>query len=376
MSQHAPVAAARPAVRTAFRRTAVAAAVLLALTGTAATATAAAADAPLSGSEATIAVGARNAVPVVSPDGATAYVAVTEADNTSTVKAVDTQSGAVTARLALGTLQWGAHIVLSADGSRLYVLDGQRLSVVDTATLTLRATVALPDQPRPAGWTQGSTSGLAFSPDGSTLYVSQSGPTAYRQNGQSRILAFATAQQAFTASVQIPAPYVGAPAARPGTGDLYVGTSQGVVHLTTAGAAPAVAATVQGTATALDYNLAFTPDGKRLFGLAEIGSGTSTFIDPATDTVTGTFHAGAGAEALESPQVSADGTRIYLTDSTYTSSASVLALDTATGAPVPADGAGDLDEDNLTGLALGPDGHTFYVTGTVGQTANLQIVAH
>ncbi|MFE6055577.1 YncE family protein [Kitasatospora sp. NPDC056446] len=352
--------------------TAAAAATLLALTATAATAAA-----PLSGTEATIAVGARNAAPVVSPDGAKAYVAVTEADNTSTVKAVDTQTGAVTGRLALGALQWGAHPALSADGSRLYVLDGLRLSVVDTATLTLVATLALPDQPRPAGWSAGSAAGLAFSPDGSTLYVSQNGATAYRQNGQSRILAFATAQQAFTASVQLPAPFVGAPAARPGTGDVYVGTSQGVVRVSAAATAPAVAGTVQGTATNLDYNLAFTPDGKRLFGLAELGTGASTIIDPATGTVTATFHPAGSGDSLENPQVSADGTRLYLADTNYgTGTATVLALDTATGAPVPADGAGDLDEDAITGLALGPDGHTFYVGGTVGQVANLQIVAH
>ncbi|MFD7451140.1 hypothetical protein [Kitasatospora sp. NPDC059827] len=361
--------------RTAATLTAAATTALLALTGTAATAATAAA--PLSGTEATIAVGARGVVPVVSPDGAKAYVVVTESDNTSTVKTVDTQTGAVTARLALGTLQWSAHPALSADGSRLYVLDGQRLSVVDTATLTLLATLALPDQPRPAGWVAGSTSGLALSPDGATLYVSQNGATAYRQNGQSRILAFATAQRAFTASVQVQAPYVGAPAARPGTGDVYVGTSQGVVHVTTAATAPTVAGAVQGTATNLDYNLAFTPDGKRLFGLAELGSGASTVIDPATDTVTTTFHPATGGDTLENPQVSADGTRLYLADSNYgTSSTSVLALDTATGAPVPADSAGDLDEDDLTGLALGPDGHTFYVGGTAGQGANLQIVAH
>lgn len=356
-----------PALTTAAAVTA-----LLALTGTAA-----AADAPLSGSEATIAVGARSAAPVVSPDGAKAYVVVTEADNTSAVKAVDTQSGAVTARLALGPLQWGAHPALSADGSRLYVLDGQRLSVVDTATLTLLATVALPDQPRPAGWTAGPAAGLAFSPDGSILYVSQNGASAYRQNGQGRILAFATAQRAFTTSVQVPASSVGAPAARPGTGDVYVGTSQGVVHVSAAATAPAVAGTVQGTATNLDFNLAFAPDGKRLFGLAELGTGASTVIDPATDTVTTTFHPAGSGDSLDNPQVSADGTRLYVADTNYgTGTASVLAVDTATGALVPADGADNLDEEAITGLALGPDGHTFYVGGTVGQVANLQIVAH
>lgn len=366
-------------IRTNRRRTAVASAAIAAAALLAVSGTASAAGAPLAGAEATIAVGARNATPLVSPDGATAYVVVTEADNTSAVKAVNTQTGAVTGRLALGALQWGAHPVLSADGTRLYVLDGQRLSVVDTAGLTLRATLTLPDQPRPAGWAAGSTSGLALSPDGATLYVSQSGPTAYRQNGQSRILAFATAQQAFTTSVQIPAPYVGAPAARPGTGDVYVGSSQGVVHVSAAATAPVVAGTVQGSAANLDYNLAFAPDGKRLFGLSDLGSGNSAVIDPATDTVTRTFHPATGSDALGSPQVSADGTRLFVTDSNSgTSTASVLALDTATGAPVPADGVGAdaLDEDSLTGLALGPDGHTFYVGGTVGLTANLQIVAH
>ncbi|MBV6695755.1 hypothetical protein [Kitasatospora aureofaciens] len=363
MSTHTRVKAAR-------WTTAIAAAAVLALTGTGAEAAA-----PVSGTEAVITVGARGALPVVSPDGTKAYVVATEADNTLKVKVVDTQSGAITGQLTLGTTAFSVYPALSADGSRLYVVNGPQLTVVNTAALTAVATVALPDQPRQAGWYPGTPSGVAVSPDGAKVYVVQNGPTAYRQYGPGRVLAFATAQQAFTASVQVPGSFTGTAAVRPNGQDVYVGSSSGVSHLNTAGAAPTLVGTIAGTD--LDYRPVLTPDGTRLIAVAD-GSkgGQADLIDPATDTVTKHVALTSGYTSLTNPQISVDGTRLYVTNDNYDSGSSVFSFDSTTGAAYPAETVSP-DEDQLNGLAVGPDGHTLYIGGTIGSSAaNLQIVSN
>ncbi|MET8622698.1 YncE family protein [Kitasatospora sp. NPDC004669] len=351
--------------------TVIAAAAVLALTGTGAEAAA-----PVSGTEAVITIGANHAQPLVSPDGTKAYVVVTGTDNLVQVKAIDTQTDAVTGQVALSTNQVDLAAGLSPDGARLYVANGQQLSVVDTASLTVVANTALPDQPRQAGWNPGTLTGLTVSPDGGTVYVVQNGPTAYRQYGQGRVLAYSTARPAFTGSVQVPGSFTGTAAVRPGGRDLYVGSSGGVFHVSTAGATPALVGTVTGTASALDYYPVFTQDGTRLFALAGgSNGGQADLIDPAADTVTQHLALVSGFADLHAPQLSADGTRFYVAENDYTTGPSVLAVDTATGNVVPAEAVSP-DEDGLDGLAAGPDGHTLYVTGTIGTSGKLQIIAN
>ncbi|MEY9943466.1 hypothetical protein [Kitasatospora sp. GAS1066B] len=330
---------------------------------------------PVSGNEATIAVGTEDVAPVVSPDGSKAYVVATDANNNVVVTVVDTQADTVTGQLVLGADQWRPYLALSADGSLLYVLNGQTLSVVDTASLTALASLTLPDQARPTGWTPGVTEGLTLSPDGSTLYLAQDGPETYRQYGQGRVLEFATAQRAFTTQVQVPASELGEVAVRPGSHDVYVGSIAGVLHLSTAGAAPSLVGTVPGTATAYDYALAFTPDGSRLFAVNGTGTGAGALINPATDTVTTNLRLLSGTGELDYPQVSADGSRLYVVENDYSNGPSVLAFNATTGAALPDETVSGLNEDSASGLAVGPDGGTLYVGGTVnGNTGNLQIV--
>ncbi|MGW2254112.1 hypothetical protein ACWCXH_28550 [Kitasatospora sp. NPDC001660] len=366
---------AKTSLSTCTRATAVAAAAaaVLALTGTAARAAGTAA--PVSGTEAVITVGHNQAQPLVSPDGTTAYVVVTGTGNAVQVKAVDTRSDAVTRQVTLNTSQLGLVAGLAPDGTRLYVANGQQLMVLDTATLAVLGTTALPDQPRQAGWNPGTLTGLTVSPDGATAYVVQNGPTTYRQYGQGRVVAFSTAQQAFTGSVQVPGSFTGTAAFRPGGHDLYVGSDGGVFHLGTAGATPTLVGTVSGTAGALDYYPVFTPDGTRLFAVAS-GSkgGQADVIDPAGDTVTRHLALVSGFADLRAPQVSPDGTRLYVAKNDYTAGPSVLSVDTASGSAVAAETVSP-DEDQLDGLAVGPDGHTLYVTGTIGSNGTLQIIA-
>ncbi|MCX4744793.1 hypothetical protein OG455_04535 [Kitasatospora sp. NBC_01287] len=344
----------------------------------AAAAGATAADAPVtpvSGNEATITVGAGEATPAVSPDGGKAYVAAVDGNNHLVLNAVDTQADTVIGKLVLGTWQGRPFMALSADGSLLYVLNGPNLSVIDTASLAALASVTVPDQPRPTGWSAGTTEGLALSPDGSTVYVAQNGPETYRQEGQGRVLEFATAQRAFTTQIQLTAGELGSVVVRPGSHDVYVGSNGGVFHLNVAGAAPSLVGTVPGTTTAYDYELAFTPDGTRLFAVNGTGSGAGALINPGTDTVTTALRLLAPDGDLEYPQVSPDGSRLYLVNEDLTNGPSVLAFDATTGAAIPAETVSGLDEDTVDGLALGPDGDTMYVTGGVSPSGTtLQIV--
>ncbi|PYC78069.1 hypothetical protein C7C46_17205 [Streptomyces tateyamensis] len=331
----------------------------------------AAAAAPATGSEAVIAVGSGGAVPAVSPDGTRAYVVSQQSGGGLALKVVNTGSDAVVGRLGLGTDTWISFLALTADGSRLYVLHGHTLSVVDTAALTLVGSYPLPDQARPAGWSVGATEGLALSQDGSTLYLAQDGPQTYRQNGQGQVLAFDTATRTFTGAVQVAATELGDLAVRPGSHDLYAGTVAGVVHLSTASAVPTVVGTVPGTGTANFYQLAFAPNGSRLFAVNGTVNGKGAVIDPGTDTVVRNL--ALPVSDLRAPRVSADGTKLYLADNDSSNGGEVLVYNAGTGAALTAQTIAT-DQDYLNAMALGPDGHTVYLGGTVGTTGNLQII--
>ncbi|MFF3068957.1 hypothetical protein ACFVSN_01925 [Kitasatospora sp. NPDC057904] len=330
---------------------------------------------PVSGAEAVIAVGNEVAAPVVSPDGATAYVVTATAQGGLVLKTVDTRTGATAGGLALGPNRWMVFTALSADGSRLYVLDYLTLSVIDVRSMSLLGTTVLPDQPRPSGGSVGWPAGIALSPDGAALYVSQSGAQTVGHLGNGRVLSFATAQRAFTSAVEYPASIPGNVVVRPGGHDLYVGSEAGVVHLDLTGASPAVTRVVPGTAAGHDSQLAFSPDGTRLFAVNGANGGAGDEIDPATDTVTARFTLTTTSVDFRYPQVSPDGTRLYVVDDTIEGAGpSVYVLDTTTDTVAQGE-AQALNEERVNGFAVGPDGHTLYAGGTVASTASLQIVA-
>ncbi|MFE0460911.1 WD40 repeat domain-containing protein [Kitasatospora sp. NPDC058965] len=352
--------------KTRWTAAAVAAAALLGLA-----AGGAAASTPATGTEGVVAVGSGSVATAVSPDGTRAYAVAQQSGGGVALSVVDTGTDAVVGRVDLGTDSWITYLALSADGSRLYALHGHTLSVVDTAAPALLGSYALPDQPRPTGWTPGGTEGLALSTDGSTLYLAQDGPETYRQYGQGRVLTFDTGSRTFTGAVQLAATELGALAVRPGGHDLYAGTVAGVVHLSTATAVPTVVGTVPGTETANYYQLAFAPNGSKLFAVNGTVNGKGAVIDPGTDTVTKNL--ALPASDLRAPRVSADGTKLYIADNDLNNGGEVLVYNTTTGAALTRQTIAT-DQDSLTGLALGPDGHTAYLGGTAGSTGNLQII--
>ncbi|MEU8512807.1 hypothetical protein AB0C76_14625 [Kitasatospora sp. NPDC048722] len=329
-----------------MRTAALAAVVVLGLTGTAA-----AQAAPVG--ETVVTVSGERPVPLVSPDGGTLYVVAVESDRSVSVKVVDVRTGATRGQVGLGALEWGVNAALSADGSRLYVVDGQRLVVVDTVGRAVLATVALPDQPRPANWSAGPALGLAVGTDGGTVYVSQRGAMRYKQKpGPGRMLTFDTGRRAFTGSAPLPSGGAGAPVVRPGGQDLYIGTSRGIQHWRTAG--PTLVGTVAGTVSAAEFDLAFSPDGTRLLALDAGSSGRGDLIDPATDTVSRHVTLAPEGSIVNTARAGADGSRFYAVKDDAPNTAQILSVDAATGETVPEESM-TVAEEQLSGLAVGPD---------------------
>ncbi|MGW1176554.1 hypothetical protein ACWD4P_22910 [Kitasatospora sp. NPDC002543] len=323
---------------------------------------------PVAGVPQTVELDSSPASVAVSPDGRRAYVAVKDTTNGAKVKVVDTQSGAVTAVVTLST-GFGAGpgpLAVSPDGSRVHVLFSTArkaplsvLGTIDTATGTVVSSTAAPDQPRPDGTLPGALTSLAVGPDGATVYVGQDGPARYHRPAEpgARVLSFSPQQQAFTAAVPVPGRYLGSIVTAPNGDTAYTATDENLVRLDTGTGTPTVAGTTPAPIGAVP-SLALSPDGTRLYGVGNNGTGYA--VDLATDTLA-TLDIAPG-QWLQNPSVAADGTRLYMLQQDLTSSdgkASILALDTATGALVPGEEITGLAW--VTALALGPDAHTFYL---------------
>ncbi|WP_371515889.1 hypothetical protein [Kitasatospora sp. NBC_01300] len=275
--------------------------------------------------------------------------------------------------------------------ARLYAAVGaQRLVTVDTDSDTVAADVPLPVQPHPDGYVDGSASSLVVSPDGAGVYLAQNGPRQRWGALPSRVLAYSTAAGAFTASVDVTSFGVGSIVLRPNGQDLYVTTADGLVHLA---ATPTSLTTVR-TFTAghgASGSAVLSPDGGTLYGLG--GYQSDYLVDTATDTVTENFHFAPGSTGLAYPVVSPDGRRLYFTSTWsvfitpggptppgYHNRSAILSYDTEARALVPAETVNPQQVELATGLALGPDGHTFYLGGNTypggvpGTAASLEII--
>ncbi|MFD0407916.1 hypothetical protein [Kitasatospora sp. NPDC127116] len=354
------------------------AALLLAGSGSAGAVTGTSGE-PVPGVPRTVELDSSPASVAVGPDGRKAYVAVKDSINGAKVKVVDTQSGAITAVITLSTgLGAGpGPLAVSPDGSRVYVLFStarkaplSSLGAIDTATDTVASSTEAPDQPRPDGTLPGALTSLAVSADGARVYVGQDGPARYHRPAEpsARVLSFSPQQQGFTAAVPVPGRYLGSIVTPPAGDAAYAATDENLVRLDTGTGTPTVAGAIAAPIGSVP-SLALSPDGTRLYGVGNDGTGYA--VDLATDALS-TLDISPG-QWLQNPSVGADGTRLYMVQQDLTSSdgkASVLALDTATNTLVPTEGITGLNW--VTGLALGPDAHTFYLTVNSG----LQIVGY
>ena len=233
----------------------------------------------------TIPVGSAPVGIVVTPDGATAYVADSGGQELTVVAtATDTVGGTVP--VGLGP----ADLAVSPDGARLYVSRPAAgvVGVVGTASGTTTATITGFSTPR----------SLALSPDGTALYVADAGGTT--------VAVVNTATATVTAAVAVG----NAPdtvALRPDGAVAYVSVPGSGTVAVVSTATRTVTATVTGFTT--PRGLAVSPDGATLY-VADAGRNTLVLVGTATHTVSAAVTLAAGPVSLF---CSPDGTLVYAT---------------------------------------------------------------
>ncbi|GAA3839772.1 IPT/TIG domain-containing protein [Streptomyces phyllanthi] len=222
---------------------------------------------------------------VVTPDGATAYVA---ASGGAEITAVSTATDTAGSTVPVGAGPWD--LAVSPDGARLYASRPAAgvVGVVSTASHTVTGTVTGLATPK----------GLAVSPDGTTLYVANT--------GGGTVAVVDTATHTAITAVDVG----GAPdtiAFRPDGAVAYVSVpGSGTVRVVST-ASRAVTATITGFTT--PTGLAVSPDGTTLY-VADSGRSALALVSTATHTVTATA---ALATSPVSVSCSPDGTLVYVT---------------------------------------------------------------
>ncbi|MEV7027521.1 hypothetical protein [Kitasatospora sp. NPDC093558] len=353
---------------------------LAAVTALLATGGGVAVAAPAAPAPVQIALGGKALGFTVSPDGTKAYVLVNHrvsaTDMMSTVRIVDTRTGAVTHLLTTNALNIVRTPVVSPDGKRLYVIVGRDVLTMDLTTGAEIARATAPEQPRdPEGLNESMLTGATVSADGTRLYVNQYGPFAPRLgSGPGRVLTFDTTANRFLGATELTGFTVDRVNPVPGTTDAYVGTADSVHHLDVGSDEPAIVGTVAG----IDYGdeLAVSPDATKVYALGHRAStGAVLRIDPQEDTASTAFTVEPNLEDLHLVSASPDSRRLYLLRDGKTPKAAVLSYDTATNAAVPGETLTGFGLDSVTSTVLGRDGHTLYLAGDKGDASYLEAVA-
>jgi predicted alpha-1,2-mannosidase len=218
--------------------------------------------------------------------------------------------------------------VLAPDGSRLYVLDDDGLQAIDTVSQTVRASVKL----------DGDLSGIAISPDGRTLWISQ--------HGKNDVVPVDVRSLRAGTPVALPSP--GRLAIAPDGSTAYVLSSDlgtvTPVDLSTRRARTPIAVGVSPSA------LAIAPDGKTLY-VTQRAMGDVLAMDLRAGAVSATIHTGISPSSIA---VAPDGTLAYVTN---WAARTVTPIDLRTGAPGNAIDVGG----GPTGVAFTRDGVTAFV---------------
>ncbi|MFJ8434082.1 hypothetical protein ACIQ9P_22540 [Kitasatospora sp. NPDC094019] len=301
---------------------------------------------------------------LISGDGRRAYVGE-ETETGSRLAVVDTRSGAVLAEVPTGTERWSGPKILAPDGRLIYLIGAGTLNVFDTVTNTVRTSVPLPEQPHPDGWQTGSPYSLAVSPDGTTVYVGQGGPFLDTPPDPSvlpgRLLTFSAASRAFTGETPLPTSNPRDLVVRPGGATGYLSSPEGLIRLDLTGAHPTVVRTI--TSPGFIDDLALAPNGSTVYAITK-PEGRIQVVDLTTDTLAATIDLNTGYRQIAGLAVNPRGNRLYVLIQTDLPSPTVAAYSTATNRPVPKEDFAEFDLEHGATLTVGPDGHTFYVTGT------------
>lgn len=244
---------------------------------------------------------------VVSPDGFYAYATTYLGNDTAGLAVIDTAQNTVSTYFALPQYTNADAVAISPDSTYGYIASGSTGSVYRFTTSSNPATnppvlgtvIALPGAAPDPGY-----AGLAFSPDGSTLYVS------YAQNGT--VYMIDTATDTVTQSVSL--------AGRPGA--MAVSPDGQTLIVTNTPNFNANYVSVINTSTNQLSNItvgngpsgvAFNPNpGLPYAYVTNSNDSTVSVIDTQTWTVIGTFATGAGGDDTLGVAVSPDGLNVYL----------------------------------------------------------------
>jgi YVTN family beta-propeller protein/VCBS repeat-containing protein len=316
---------------------------------------------------------------------------VTVSDGQHSVAVAVTNVPVSSAQLTIGsTIVGGGAVAFSPDGSLAYVANGspfsspRTVSVIDTATHT----VIDIDPTTPAVDSisvGGVPSGVAFSPDGSFAYITNS-ESSFLSVVRSSVSVIDTATHTVIGAIPIPGSGSAYGVAFSPDGSFaYVVTGSGntvsvidtATHtvIDTNPATPAVDSIPIG---AVAYEMAVSPDGRFAY-VVNRSDDTVSVIDTATRTVIDTDPATPVVDAIsvgnhpEGVAFSPDGTLAYVVN---WSDDTVSVIDTATRTVVdtnPATPAIDsiLVGSGPSGVAVSPDGSLAYVTTSTSGTVSV-----
>jgi YVTN family beta-propeller protein len=268
----------------------------------------------------------------VTPDGSRAYVT----DAVQYVRVVDTPSNSVIATIAAGSDPEA--IVISPDGTTAYVTSITSMNppslasveVIDTASNSLTATISI------GNVLSALLSGIAISPDGTRVYVSN--------NDGGQIWAIDTASKQVVATISTAVlGFVGVSISPDGS-RLYaasVGNPSAVDVVDTK--TNAVVTSIALPGSDVPTRIALTPDGSHVYVTGETGH--VWVIDTAMNSVVTAISVTAG-QPLMDVAFAPDGTHAYVTCGSHNA---IYVLDTTSYRVV-----GQISSDYPGGLAIAP----------------------
>lgn len=242
---------------------------------------------------------------VVSPNGFYAYATEALSDNTSGVAVIDTSKNTITATIELPVNATATAIAISPDGASGYIANGALIGGVpqsvyqfDTATNTITGNVVIPtgNYDRP---------GLTFSGDGAYLYVS---------NADGSISVIDTATNTLLPQAINVGGSPGAMALSPDGGSLFVTQTPNF----NANWISVIDTSTNTVSKVIDVGngpagVAFNPNpGLPYAYVTNSNDSTVSVIDTGTLNVIGTFATGAGGDDTLGVGVTPDGLSVYL----------------------------------------------------------------
>ncbi|KAA2254424.1 YncE family protein [Solihabitans fulvus] len=331
-----------------------------ALAGATCLAATAAAEASTATVRATLALGKWTSNLKMSPDGRFGYF---PNDSDGTVSVLDTSTNQVTPVRVDQPGPTIFDVAISPDSRHVYAPDAKKISVIDEATQSVSATITVPDPPdTEAGL--GILTGAVVSPDGHWLYVSQYGRSTQDEVDNGRILVIDTATNQITGETDLDFLLPVYLSIAPDGHELYLSANgSGSLRLLDATSNPPTpAGTLAGrSGTGISVPLM---DPVHNCGYVAGPGGVLDRLDLTTHALAQALPAfGDGSGGIA---ITPDGTRMFLG---HTGQDSVSVVDLNTGTlldTVTGFGLTPANSSFQSGLLVGNDSHTIYVSGGVG----------